>query len=70
MNNRTNTPIFVSQKTPEEYAQETKDVTQKELQKLNEALKNQVSKLESKQEWEEEFMTSDSELDDDITITS
>jgi len=64
----TNTPIFTVLKTPEEYEKEKKEVTQREIDKLNTVLKERLKQVESKENnFEEHFLINEV---DDISVSS
>lgn len=64
----TNTPIFTVQKTPEQYEQEKKETTQREIDKLNTVLKERLKQVELNNEnFEEHFLINE---DDNISVSS
>jgi len=64
----TNTPIFTVQKTSEQYEQEKKETTQREIDKLNTVLKERLKQVELNNEnFEEHFLINE---DDNISVSS
>lgn len=64
----TNTPIFTVLKTPEQYEQEKKETTQREIDKLNTVLKERLKQVESKENnFDEHFLINE---DDNISVSS